>query len=151
MSNIQKLKDEYIDHMMNPRNYGKLPIYDGKGIGKNPYNNELVEIYIQVAKDSVITNVTFQAIGCMSTVVGGSIFTDMVKNETVSEAVSATEEFLKKLVNAPIEDRACGEMVAKAFLAAVKNYENKKEGKNEDEHTLFISENCVTELKNETE
>ncbi|NPA82212.1 MAG: FeS assembly protein SufA, partial [Epsilonproteobacteria bacterium] len=39
MSDIEKLKDEYIDHMMNPRNYGKIDDYDAKGIGKNPYNN----------------------------------------------------------------------------------------------------------------
>ena len=151
MSDIQKLKDEYIDHMMNPRNYGKIEDESGKGVGKNPYNNELVEIYVKIKEPDTIENITFQAIGCMSTIVGGSIFTDMVKGESVKEAVEVAEEFLENLKNAPVTERACGEMVAKAFLAAVKNYENRKRGEDEKEHTLFISEDCVTELENETE
>jgi len=150
MSDIEKLKDEYIDHMMNPRNYGKIDDYDAKGIGKNPYNNELVEIYLKVAGDK-IEDIKFQALGCMSTVVGGSIFTDMVKGESLDEAVFTAEDFLDKLKNAPASERACGEMVAKAFLAAVENLKNRREGSDEKEHTLFISEDCITELQNETE
>ncbi len=151
MSDIQKLKDEYIDHMMNPRNYGKIEEYSGKGIGKNPYNNELVEMYLKIKDSDIIENITFQAIGCMSTIVGGSIFTDMIKGESIKEAVDVAEEFLKNLKNAPVEERACGEMVAKAFLASVENYKKRKEGEDEKEHTFFISEDCVTELQNETE
>ncbi len=150
MSDLEKLKDEYIDHMMNPRNYGKIEEYDAKGVGKNPLNSELVEIYLKVDND-MIEDIKFQAVGCMSTVVGGSIFTDMVKKESLKEAVFAAEDFLEKLKNAPPSERACGEMVAKAFLASVENLKNRKNGMDEMEHTLFISEDCVTELENETE
>ena len=150
MSDIEKLKDEYIDHMMNPRNYGKIEDFDAKGIGKNPLNNELVEMYLKTDGE-IIKDIKFQAIGCMSTVVGGSIFTDMVRQESLKEAIDVAQDFLNKLQNAPASERACGEMVAKAFLAAVENLKNRREGKEEMEHTLNISQDCVTELKNETE
>ncbi len=146
MADIEALKDEYIDHMMNPRNYGKIDDYSGKGIGKNPHNNELVEMYIKV-DNNLLKDIKFQAIGCMSTIVTGSIFTDMVIGETIKESESVIEDFVKGLENAPAETKACGEMVAKSFMAALVNYENRKNGKDEDEYTLLISEDCVIDEK----
>jgi len=138
---IQELKDEYIDHMMNPRNYGKIDGYDALGIGKNPFNNELVNLYLKV-EDDEIKDIKFECIGCMSTVVTGSIFTDMIKDESLEEAEDVAQEFIKNLKNAPIEQRACGEMVAKAYLAAYENLKHKRDGKDEDSFTLVISNDC---------
>ena len=138
---IKELKDEYIDHMMNPRNYGKLESYDAKGVGKNPFNNELVNIFLKV-KDGIIEDIKFECIGCMSTVVTGSIFTDMIVGESLEEAKDVAEEFIENLVNAPLEERACGEMVAKAYLASYQNYHDRKLGKDEDEAIVEISSDC---------
>ncbi|MCH9814342.1 MAG: iron-sulfur cluster assembly scaffold protein [Epsilonproteobacteria bacterium] len=144
MPDIEALKEEYIDHMMNPRNYGKLDYYSAKGIGKNPHNNELVETFL-VMEDDLIVDIKFQAIGCMSTIVTGSIFTDMIKSETIMEAESVMEDFIKGLENAPAETKACGEMVAKSFMAALVNLNNRASGKEEDAYTLMISEDCLTD------
>jgi len=144
MADIEALKDEYIDHMMNPRNYGKIENYSAKGIGKNPNNNELVEMYIKVTQD-ILVDVKFLAIGCMSTIVTGSIFTDMIIGETIEEAESVVDDFIKGLDNAPPETKACGEMVAKSFMAALVNLQNRANGKDEDEYTLLISEDCITD------
>ena len=146
MADIEALKEEYIDHMMNPRNYGKIEEADAVGIGQNPFNNEMVEIYLKLEGD-VIEEIKFMAIGCMSTIVTGSIFTDMLVGETLQEGESVTEEFLANLVNAPEEQRACGEMVAKAFLAALVNLEHRRSGKEEEYYTLVISGDCVTDAK----
>ena len=144
MADLEALKEEYIDHMMNPRNYGKIDYPDAMGIGKNPFNNEMVEIYLRLDGD-VIEEIKFMAIGCMSTIVTGSIFTDMLVGETIGEGESVAEEFIANLVNAPEEQRACGEMVAKAFLAALVNLNHRREGKEEDAYTLIISGDCVTD------
>ena len=138
---IQELKDEYIDHMMNPRNYGKIENYDALGVGKNPFNNELVNLYLKV-NDDIIEDVKFECIGCMSTVVTGSIFTDMIKGETVQEAEDVALEFIANLANAPIEQRACGEMVAKAYLAAYENLKHRRAGQDEESFTMQISNDC---------
>ena len=144
MADIEALKDEYIDHMMNPRNYGKIANYSGKGIGKNPNNNELVEMYLKVT-ENILVDIKFQAIGCMSTVTTGSIFTDMIIGETIAEAESVIEDFVKGLEDAPPETKACGEMVAKSFMAALVNLSNRENGRDEDEYTLLITEDCVTD------
>ena len=148
MANIEELKDEYLDHMMNPRNYGKIENPDAIGVGNNPFNNELVKIYISVDDKDIIKDLKFEAIGCMSTIVTGSIFTDMVIDESIDEVKDVSEEFIKNLVNAPIEQRACGEMVAKAFLASTLNLEARREGKDEKERFLEISSNCYVEDDN---
>ena len=149
---IAELKDEYIDHMMNPRNYGKIENHDAFGIGKNPFNNELVNMHLKV-KDGIIEDVKFECIGCMSTVVTGSIFTDMIVGESLEEAEDVALEFIKNLEKAPIEQRACGEMVAKAFLAAYENYKNRQAGKNEESFTMQISSDCYLDedIKEEKE
>jgi len=138
---IQELKDEYIDHMMNPRNYGKVENPDAFGIGKNPFNNELVNLYLKVDGDT-IKEIKFECIGCMSTVVTGSIFTDMIEGETIQEAEDVANEFIANLENAPIEQRACGEMVAKAYLASYENLKHRRDGKDEESFTMQISSDC---------
>ena len=143
-NNIEDLKDEYIDHMMNPRNYGKLENYSAKGIGKNPNNNELVEMYIKVT-EKILVDIKFLAIGCMSTIVTGSIFTDMIMGETIAEAESVMDDFVKGLETAPPETKACGEMVAKSFMAALVNLHNREAGREEDSYTLLITEDCITD------
>jgi len=145
-NNIEDLKDEYIDPMMYPRNYGKLENYSAKGIGKNPNNNELVEMYLKVAQ-KVLVDIKFQAIGCMSTIITGSIFTDMIIGETIEEAESVMEDFMIGLEDAPPETKACGEMVAKSFMAALVNLSNRENGRDEAEYTLLISEDCIIDEK----
>jgi nitrogen fixation NifU-like protein len=130
--------------MMNPRNYGKMDDHDSKGIGNNPNNNEFVETYLKMDGD-VIKDIKFQAIGCMSTIVTGSIFTDMIKGETIEEANSVLVDFIKGLENAPPETKACGEMIAKSFEASVLNLESKRAGGDEEFHTLEISTDCVVQ------
>jgi nitrogen fixation NifU-like protein len=144
MSDINRdaLKDEYIDHMINPRNYGEIKNNSAKGVGKNPANNELVEIYLFMDEE-IIKDIKFQAIGCMSTIVTGSIFTDIIKGESLTEALDVTEEFLERVKDAPMEERACAEMVAVAFKAARENYLNRLKGADESEHILEISNDCV--------
>jgi nitrogen fixation NifU-like protein len=145
MADVEALKDEYIDHMMSPRNYGKINDYSSLGIGNNPNNNEFVETYLKVSDDDLIEDIKFQAIGCMSTVVTGSIFTDMIKGESIDEANSVMIDFIKGLENAPPETKACGEMIAKSFEASVINLQNRRAGKDEKTYTLQISSDCVVE------
>ncbi len=143
MADREALKDEYLDHMINPRNYGSIENYSAKGVGKNPHNGELVEIYLLIDENENIKDIKFQAIGCMSTIVTGSIFTDIVKGESIDEAYDVAEEFMERVKDAPIEERACAEMVAVAYIAARENYIHRIEGADESEVEMDISYDCV--------
>ncbi|SFV90415.1 Iron-sulfur cluster assembly scaffold protein IscU/NifU-like [hydrothermal vent metagenome] len=118
-----------VEHMMNPKNYGTLATANSEGMGKNPLNGEKVVIYIHVKEDEekpYIDDIAFQAIGCTTTIVAGSMLTEEAKGLTIDGArnlVAATMQLLEKL---PPEDAACSEMVALAIRAAVDTYEKRK-------------------------
>lgn len=140
--NRNELYDITMDHMMNPRNYGKLENPDGQGIGKNPENGEMVIVYLKMDGDR-IEDIRFQAKACMTTIIAGSIFTDTVKGSTIDEAKDLAQIMLGKLDQMPPEEAACSEMVAQAFLAALDHYEAKKRDPEAIVPTHMISRACI--------
>jgi nitrogen fixation NifU-like protein len=140
-----------IEHMMNPKNYGTLEASDAQGIGKNPDNGEKVAIYIRIGKDETdpyIEDMKFQAIGCTTTVVAGSMLTEEAKGlnlNGVKNLVEATMQLLDKL---PPEDAACSEMVALAIKASVDTYEERREDPEYPVITYKVTNSCVPKDEN---
>ena len=137
---------QLIEHMMNPKNYGTLEGTDAQGIGKNPENGEKVAIYIRVGRDEeepYVEDIRFQAIGCTTTVVAGSMLTEEAKGlnfNGIYNLVDATMNLLDKL---PSEDAACSEMVALAIRAAVDTYVKREVDPDFPAVTYQIASSCV--------
>jgi len=119
---------QLIEHMMNPQNYGEMKPNDAVGMGKNPQNGEKVAIYLKVeaGEDPLIQDISFQAIGCTTTIVAGSIITSEAKGVTFSRAEELISITLGMLDNIPPEDAACSEMVALALKAALDTYHERQ-------------------------
>ena len=136
---------QLIEHMMNPKNYGTLDDSNTQGMGKNPENGEKVAIYMRIANDEeepYVDEIRFQAIGCTTTVVAGSMLTEEAKGlnlKGVSNLVEATMGFLDKL---PPEEAACSEMVAMALKAAINTYKERLIDPEYPMLTYKISNNC---------
>lgn len=137
----------FIDHMNNPRNYGKLEHYEGCGIGKNPQNAESVIIYFTL-KNGLIDEIAFQVKACSTTVVSGSIFTDTIKGVDLEEAQTLTNIMLESLQSVPEEEAACSEIVAAAFLAALEHYEKRQHDKEAPIVTHLTHKECAPEANN---
>jgi nitrogen fixation NifU-like protein len=120
---------QLIEHMMNPQNYGDMLNNDATGMGKNPQNGEKVAIYLKVKKedDPIIEDISFQAIGCSTTIVSGSIITSEAKGIRFTRAEELVSVTLGMLDNLPPEDAACTEMVALALKAALDTYAKRQE------------------------
>ncbi len=137
---------QLIEHMMNPKNYGTLEGTDAQGIGKNPENGEKVAIYIRVGRDEdepYVDDIRFQAIGCTTTVVAGSMLTEEAKGLNFNGVYNLVDATMNLLDRLPPEDAACSEMVALAIKAAVDTY---KERQNDPEYpsiTYQIANSCV--------
>jgi nitrogen fixation NifU-like protein len=137
---------QLIEHMMNPKNYGPLEGADAQGIGKNPDNGEKVAVAIKVGKNEdepYVDDIRFQAIGCTTTVVAGSMLTEEAKGlhfKGVYDLVDATMNFLDKL---PPEDAACSEMVALAIKAAVDTYKKRQNESDYPVITYKVVYSCV--------
>jgi nitrogen fixation NifU-like protein len=137
-----ELYDITMDHMMNPRNYGKLEDPEAQGIGKNPENGEMVIVYLKI-DDEKIEDIAFQAKACMTTIIAGSIFTETVKGASIGEARELAQIMLDKLDQMPPEEAACSEMVAEAFLAALEHYEAGRTDPEALVPTHMISRTCI--------
>ncbi len=141
---------ELIAHMSDPKNYGSMESPDAIGIGENPENGEKVIIYLRVTDsdgEPLIEDIRFQAIGCMTTVVAGSVVTQEAKGITFAVGEHLVGATLGMLENVPPEDAACSEMVALSLQAAMDTYSNKQKDPNFGTITYKIEHSCTTEEK----
>ncbi|MBU1666810.1 iron-sulfur cluster assembly scaffold protein [bacterium] len=134
-----------IEHMMNPKNYGKMEENDAIGMGKNPQNGEKVAIYLKVnyQDDPRIEDISFQAIGCTTTIVAGSIITSEAKGIHFSRAEELVSTTLGMLDNQTPEDAACTEMVALALKAALDTYAQKQKDPEFPMISYHINTDCT--------
>ena len=145
---------QLIEHMMNPKNYGTLAGSNAEGIGKNPENGEKVAVYLRVGTDkdgAYIEDIAFQAIGCTTTVVAGSMITEEARELNINGVRNLIEATMKLLDRLPAEDAACSEMVALALGAAVDTYEKRLEDPDFPVITYTVSNSCVPKEENQQE
>ena len=122
---LSRMSAEVMDHMVNPKNYGKLAHPNGIGQAVSPKSNEFANVYIDV-EDNIIKDISFGCRSCQDTTVSGSIFTTMVKGTTVEEALSLMKDMDKQIEIAPKKQKLASQMILRAFESAVKNMENRK-------------------------
>ena len=145
------LNPETLDHLMNPRNYGKIDNADGVGIALDEKTKEYVIFYTKLDGD-IIKNVKFATNGCQDTVVIGSMFTHMIMDNDIEYAKKAIDKMHEKLGKLSAQQQICADIVFTAFIASLKNDENKKGGEDEELHLLKMKDSCesVAMPKDET-
>lgn len=149
---MDEAEAQLVEHMMNPQNYGALEDANAQGIGKNPDNGEKVLIHLKVVEENgkaVIEDIRFQAIGCTTTIVAGSIITTEAKGSDFERAEDIIAFTLGMLDRVPPEEAACSEMVAVALKAAMDVY---VERKNDPEYPIIsykIQKSCEVKESNE--
>ncbi|BAF70408.1 iron-sulfur cluster assembly scaffold protein [Nitratiruptor sp. SB155-2] len=133
---------KYLELMLNPTNYGEMKEYDAKGFGKNAQTGEMVVIYLKIDPIStIIKEIKWQTNGCGTTLVSGALFSEEYKGKTLQSGVEFTQDVFEKIKDNPPEDAACGEVVARAFMAAVQDYEARKRGENK-EYIEYVTLSC---------
>ncbi len=139
-----KIDPKYLEMMLDPKNYGEMKEFDAKGYGKNTETGEMVVIYLKIDPESQkITDIKWQTNGCGTTLVSGSLFSEEYKGKTIQSGVDFTNAVFEKIKDNPPPDAACGEVVARAFMAAVEDYEARKRGE-ESEHIHTVTLSCPT-------
>jgi nitrogen fixation NifU-like protein len=141
---ITNVTSEVIEHLMNPKNYGQIENADGVGMGTDMKTGELAIIYLN-ADDTNIKQIKFATNACQDTVVAGSLFTEMIKNDTIEDAKKAAVLLDKKLESAPKKQQACSRLVLRAFEASLINLQNKKNGIDEEVHKINSKDSCEIE------
>lgn len=138
------LNQEIIEHLMHPKNYGPLENPTGVGVGHSEQSGEFVILYLNCDGET-IRDIGYATNGCHDTVVLGSMFTEMVKGETLTYGFSAAEKLRDKVAQGPVKQQACAQMVLTAFEAAQIHQQDRRNGSAEELHTIEISMACEVE------
>jgi len=137
------MNPEVLEHLMNPKNYGKLEESSCVGVAVDEKTGEYVVFYTLLDDDaSIIKDVRFATNGCQDTVVIGSMFTQMIKENDLDYANGAIEKMHEKLGSLSPQQQICADIVFSAFLASMKNYENLSAGKEEEMHLFKMKDSC---------
>ena len=136
------MNPEVLRHIMYPENYGKLDDPDGTGVSMDEKTGEFVIFTLKLGQES-IEDLKFATNGCQDTVVVGSMFTEMVKGESVEYAKKAISKIEEKLGSLSPQQKICADMVFNAFVAALINVANLAQGEKEEMHVIKSEESCV--------
>jgi len=110
-----------IDHAMNPHNTGNIHSPDGFGSTTSDCG-ETMEIRLK-AKNGKITDASFWTNGCSATVACGSMASELIKGEDVSQALATSQnDILEALGGLPEGNHHCALLAANAVKAAVLDY-----------------------------
>lgn len=138
------LNQEIIEHLMHPKNYGPLETPTGVGVGHSEKSGEFVILYLQCGGET-IDAIGYATNGCQDIVVLGSMFTEMIKRQTLTYAATAAEKLREKVAMGPAKQQACAQMVLRAFEAAQIHQTHRREGSDEELYAVEIDLECETE------
>jgi len=139
-----EVTDEAMKHIMEPQNYGKLENPSGVGVALDEKTKEYV-IFYSLMDGEIVKDSRFATNGCQDTVVIGSMFTDMIKDNDLEYANGAIKRMNEKLGEISAQQQVCSDLVFSAFLASLKNYENLQNGQTEELHVFKMKDSCEAE------
>ena len=135
------MKPETLEHLMDPKNYGKLDNANGIGVALDEKTKEYV-IFYTLLDGELIKDVKFATNGCQDTVVIGSMFTEMIMNNDIEYANGAIKKMNEKLGNMTPQQQVCADIVFSSFKASLQNFQNILNGENEELHLFKMKESC---------
>jgi nitrogen fixation NifU-like protein len=111
-----------IDHWQNPRNFGTLESPDGHAKVRG-ICGDTMEMFLKV-RDETISECAFQTDGCGTTVVCGSVATELASGKSLIEALGAVSaaEILKILGGLPEDSLHCAQLAAETLRRALADY-----------------------------
>jgi nitrogen fixation NifU-like protein len=138
------MNPEVLEHLMSPKNYGKLEEPSCIGVAMDKKTKEYVIFYTLLEKET-IKDVKFATNGCQDTVVIGSMFTEMIKENDLEYANKAVEKITEKLGVMSPQQQICADIVFSSFMASLQNFKNRQNGAEEELHLFKMKESCEAE------
>jgi nitrogen fixation NifU-like protein len=110
-----------VDHAMHPRNIGNLE--DADGFARITGScGDTMEIWLRVKNDT-IAEATFMTDGCGTTIVAGSMVTELARGKSAGQALAiGQQDVLDALGGLPEESQHCALLAANTLREAIKDY-----------------------------
>jgi nitrogen fixation NifU-like protein len=124
------LPKKVVEHFQNPQNVGQIGQPDALGSINNPVCGDITELYLRIENDT-IKDAKFKSFGCAVTIASASVFTEQLKDRSLSQLFSGTDEAVVRRLVHMIEDELgelplaklhCPPATVQAFLEAIQKY-----------------------------
>lgn len=118
----RRYSETVIDHWQNPRNFRKIENPDGYAKVKGSCGDTM-EMFIKM-KDEKISECAFQTDGCGTTIVCGSVASELAHKKSFTQALAliSADEILKQLGGLPESDVHCAQLAAETLRRALADY-----------------------------
>lgn len=124
---MEEYSKNVMDHFTHPRNVGQMKDPSGRGKVGNPVCGDIMELFIKVDDNGVITDAKFRTFGCGAAIASSSILTEMVKGKTVKEVSQiSNSSVVEALGGLPEVKVHCSLLAEEALKKAIEDYYNKK-------------------------
>lgn len=122
----KKYSEAVIDHWQNPRNFEKIEEPDGYAKVTGPCGDTM-EMFVKI-KDEKISECGFQTDGCGTSIVCGSVATEIIMNKLFIQAMAlvSADSILKQLGGLPPDDVHCAQLAAETLRRALADYLDQK-------------------------
>ena len=123
---MEEYSEKVMEHFRNPRNVGEIENPSGRGKVGNPVCGDIMEIYIKVDENEVITDAKFKTFGCGAAIASSSILTELIKGKTVEEAKKISNKaVIEALGGLPKVKMHCSVLAEEALEKAITDYYSK--------------------------
>jgi nitrogen fixation NifU-like protein len=124
-----------IDHFENPQNVGSMDRNDrdvGTGMVGAPACGDVMRLQLRINDDGIIEDAKFKTFGCGSAIASSSLVTTMVKGKHMSEAEAISNSDIARVLSLPPVKIHCSVLAEDAIKAAIKDWKEKHNGRNND-------------------
>lgn len=123
-----------LDHFFHPRNMGEMKNPDGAATVGNPQCGDVMRMFIRVGQKrgrEIIKDIKFQTLGCAAAISTSSMATELIKGESLDEAVKLTNKVItESLGGLPLIKHHCSVLAEEAIKKAIEDYKNKLKSQN---------------------
>jgi nitrogen fixation protein NifU and related proteins len=125
--------DKVLEHYNNPRNVGSFDQADanvGTGLVGAPECGDVLKLQIKVNPTTgKIEDARFKTFGCGSAIASSSLATEWLRGKTIDEAMAIKNTAIVEELALPPVKVHCSVLAEDAIKAAIKNYNQKQESK----------------------
>lgn len=95
---------EVTEHFENPRNIGTIADADGTATIGSAASGEMLKLTLKIT-DGIVVDAKFRAFGCPTAIASGSVLTEMIINNSISDAQNITESHISNALGGLPEDK----------------------------------------------
>lgn len=111
-----------LEHNRKPRNFREMPDANRKAEGYNPLCGDQFTVYLKVAPDGTIEDVSFQGLGCAISKSSASVMTTILKGKTRQQAEELFVKFHNLVTSPPDSPINADDLGRMAVFSGVREF-----------------------------